>query len=84
MVTHQQDIYQDFAEFIAGLSPEKLLSYHAPSKMQRRLEWLIERKKGGGLTEEEARELEKYFMFEHIVRLAKAKAMKLIAKRKAE
>ena len=75
------NIYQDFADFIAGLSPENLVGYHAPPKMQHRVEWLVERKKEGKTTEDENRELEKYFMFEHIVRLAKAKALKMLSAR---
>lgn len=81
MVAQQIDIYQDFADFIASLSPEKLLNYYAPPKMQNRVEILIERKKEGKITEDESLELEKYFMFEHIVRLAKARALKLLTKK---
>jgi len=84
MLAQQIDIYQDFAEFMASLSPEKLLAYYAPTKMQRRVEFLVDRKKDGKITEEETRELEKYFMFEHIVRLAKTRALKLLADKKSE
>ncbi|MCB0519494.1 MAG: hypothetical protein H6577_18605 [Lewinellaceae bacterium] len=79
MLAQQYDIYQDFADFIANLSPEKLLSYHAPTMMQRRVEQLVHLKKEGKITVAEDQELEKYFMFEHIVRLAKARALKLLA-----
>ncbi len=84
MVAIQNDIYADFADFIAGLSPEKLLTYYAPAKMQRRVETLVERKKQGTITEAEGLELEKYFLFEHIVRLAKAKALKMVSNKKTE
>ncbi|HRI58440.1 MAG TPA: hypothetical protein PK228_01920 [Saprospiraceae bacterium] len=80
MVAAQLNIYDDFAEFIAGLSPEKILAYHAPDKIQKRVEYLVERKKLGEITPAEVQELEKYFLFEHIVRLAKARALKLLAK----
>jgi hypothetical protein len=79
MTAQQVDIYQDFADFIAGLSPEKLLGYYAPPKMQHRVELLIAKKKDGKITEDETREMEKYLLFEHIVRLAKARALKLIS-----
>lgn len=79
MVAQQADIYQHFANFIASLSPEKLLSYYAPDKMQRRVEQLIEKKKIGTITQAETAEMERYFALEHIVRLAKARALKLVA-----
>ena len=79
MATIQNAVYSDFAEFIAGLSPEKLLAYYAPPKMQRCVEILVEQKKERKLTDEEVLELEKYFLIKHIVRLAKAKALKLKA-----
>ncbi len=81
MLVQSYDIYQDFAEFIADLSPEKLLSYYAPPKMQSRVDYLVSLKKENKLTPEENEELEKYFMFEHIVRLAKARALKLLSKK---
>ena len=78
MVAPGIDIYQDFAEFIAGLSPQKLLSYYAPAKMQRRVELLVKKKKQNKMSEEESSELEQHFMFGHILRLAKAKALKIL------
>ena len=80
MVATPFNIYDDFAEFIAGLSPEKILAYHAPEKVQTRVDFLVARKKTGEITTTESEELEKYFLFEHIVRLAKARALKIIAK----
>lgn len=80
MVAAPFNIYDDFAEFIAGLSPEKILAYHAPEKVQTRVDFLVARKKTGEITTTESEELEKYFLFEHIVRLAKARALKIIAK----
>lgn len=78
MVLQQVSIYDDFAEFIAGLSPDKILAYYAPERVQQRVEYLVERKKEGSITPAEASELEKYFLFEHIVRLAKARALQLV------
>ena len=84
MVAQQADIYQDFADFIAGLSPEKLLNYYAPPKMQQRVELLIERKKEGVISKEEVAEMERYFTLEHIVRLAKARALRLTANKQPQ
>lgn len=83
MVAEQLSLYDDFATFIAGLSPEKMLAYYAPEKVQQRVDYLVTQKKEDRITTEEAQELEKYFLFEHIVRLAKARALQLLAKRAA-
>ncbi len=80
MIAEQFSIYDDFAEFIAGLSPEKVLAYQAPGKIQKKVAYLVTRKKDGSITATESHELEQYFLFEHIVRLAKARALKMIAK----
>jgi hypothetical protein len=77
MVKQQAALYDDFAEFIAGLSPDKVLAYYAPERVQQRVEHLVEQKKSGSISVAESGELEKYFLFEHIVRLAKARALKL-------
>ncbi len=78
MLTQPASIYDDFAEFIAGLSPDKVLAYYAPERVQQRVEYLVEQKKAGNISPAESGELEKYFLFEHIVRLAKARALKLL------
>ena len=83
MVAEQLSLYDDFATFIAGLSPEKMLAYYAPEKVQQRVDYLVTQKKEDRITTEEAQELEKYFLFEHIVRLAKARVLQLLAKRAA-
>lgn len=46
--------------------------------MQKRVELLIERKKEGKITAAEVEEMERYFTLEHIVRLAKARALKIM------
>lgn len=46
--------------------------------MQQRVELLIERKKEGKITAAEAEEMERYFTLKHIVRLAKARALKIV------
>jgi len=78
MVTQPATLYDDFADFIAGLSPDKVLAYYAPERVQQRVEYLVDQKKTGRISPAELSELEKYFLFEHIVRLAKARALKLL------
>ncbi len=73
MDTHNS-IFDGLAEFMAGMDPQKMIAYHAPADMQRRLEALLEKKQTAGLNTEENEELEHYFILEHIVRLAKSRA----------
>jgi hypothetical protein len=66
--------YDSLAEFMAGMDAQKVLSFHAPADIQNRVEVLLEKKKDTALSEREKEELDHYFILEHIVRLAKAKA----------
>jgi hypothetical protein len=68
----------DFAEFLAKLAPRKLLEYKASSKAQERLNFLLEKNKTAGLTQEEQDEMSYYMLIEHLVRLAKVRALKLL------
>jgi len=79
MVAKQLNIYEDLANFIASLSPENILAYHPTDKIQRQVEYLVIRKKEGEISPAESQELEMYFLFEHIIRLAKARALRIIA-----
>lgn len=79
MVTLQQSVYDDLAEFLASLSPQKVLAYQPSEKKQRRLSELLSRKQAASLTESEANELEHFFTLERIIRLAKAHALTLLA-----
>ena len=79
MAAEPISLYDDFATFLAGLSPEKILAYYAPDKVQQRVDYLVEQKKEDRITTTETEELEKYFLLEHLVRLAKARAAQLLA-----
>ncbi len=69
-----QNIYDSLAEFMAELNPAKVLAFHAPANIQTRVEALLDKKRGLGLTQPEQEELDHYFILEHIVRLAKSRA----------
>jgi len=68
------NIYDSLAEFMAALDPVKVLSFHAPSTMQARVEELLEKKQESRLSDIEQEELDHYLILEHIVRLAKSRA----------
>jgi hypothetical protein len=69
-------------EFLASLpSPEEISSLRPSKILQKRVEELLEKNRSDGLTPEEEEEWERYEYLEHLVRIAKAKAiLKLKAK----
>ena len=69
-----QNAYDSLADFMAMLDPVKVLAFHAPTKIQERVEKLLEKKQDLGLSLLEQEELDHYFILEHIVRLAKSRA----------
>jgi hypothetical protein len=69
-----QSVYDSLAEFMATLDPVKVLGFHAPTKIQDRVEELLEKKQETGISVTEQEELDHYLILEHIVRLAKSRA----------
>lgn len=66
--------YDQLAEIIASLAPEKVLALKANEEMQARLEDLIEKSKEGNLDRREKDELDHYIVLERLMRLAKIRA----------
>ena len=66
--------YDEVADFIANLNPAKLLELKPSSKVQERVNFLIERKKEIGLRDDEQFELDRYLSLEHLIALAKIRA----------
>jgi hypothetical protein len=63
-------------EFLAGLpSPEEILSLRPSVRLQRQIEILLEKSRTGELTPEEEKNRERYQFLEHLVRIAKTKAL---------
>jgi hypothetical protein len=75
MVSEYNSVYDELAFFLASLSPRRVLSYKSSIKSQERVNILLEKNKTNGLTVEENSEMERFMTVEHIVRLAKAKAL---------
>ncbi len=75
MVIEYNSVYDELAYFLASLSPRRVLAYKASPKAQTRVNELLEKNKTIGLTTEENAEMERYMTVEHIVRVAKAKAL---------
>jgi hypothetical protein len=68
----------EIVDFIANQGPEKVLDFKASEDTKTRVYDLIEKEKTSTLTSEEKSELEYYKVLEHVMRLAKAKAFKLL------
>ncbi len=71
-------IYDEIVDFIAGSDPRRVLDFKASEATNQRVTELLEKEREGRVTEAEQEELDHYLMLEHIIRLAKAKAHKLL------
>ena len=80
LTVEQAPAYQDeqaIIEFLASQpTPDEVLALHASPALQQRVSELLARSKEGGLSREEEREFDRIFVLEHLVRLAKAHALK--------
>jgi hypothetical protein len=80
MVIGVNSVYDELVDFLASLSPRRVLAYKASAKSQARIKELLERNAKNGLSPEEHAEMERYMAVEHIVRLAKSKALQELNK----
>jgi hypothetical protein len=72
--------YIDIVDFIAsGTTPQTVVSFCPSLDSKNRVAELISREKTSDVTAEERSELDHYLEVEHIMRLAKAKARKLVS-----
>lgn len=73
-------VLEELAELLAKMDPERVLSFRTSERAQERLETLLGKNKTEeGLEEAEKDELEQFMLVEHIVSMAKARALKNIA-----
>jgi hypothetical protein len=73
-------IFEELADLLAAMNPEKVLAFHTSTKAQDRLDTLLwKNKEGQGLDTAEKSELEQFMVVEHIVSLAKARALKRLS-----
>ncbi len=70
--------YEEVADFIAELDPQKLLTLKPSATVQERVEALLFKKRESALTDEEQYELDRYLALEHLISLAKIHARKLL------
>lgn len=71
--------YEEFIDFIAaGPSSEHVATFQPSEAARRRVVDLVSREKTEGLSAAEAEELDEYMRLEHIMRLARARARRLL------
>ncbi len=74
------EIFSDIAELIARMNPQQVIGLKAPQQMSDRVDELMDKKKEGLLTSEEASELERFLALDLFISLTKARAQILLAK----
>jgi len=71
--------YEEFIDFIAaGPSSEHVATFQPSEATRQRVVDLVARAKGASLSAAESEELDQYIRLEHIMRLAKARARRLL------
>ena len=69
-----QNVYDDVADFIANMNPQKILELRASEQSKERMVFLTEKEKESSLSHEEKDELDHYLVLERLIRLTKAHA----------
>jgi hypothetical protein len=73
--------YEEVVDWIAaGRSTSEVARYQASPATKDRVSYLLRKEKSEGLLPEEKSELDHYSQLEHIMRLAKARALQHLAK----
>ena len=73
--------YLEIIDFIAaGTTPEAVVKYHPSGEAQRRVAELMDVERQGNLSSEEKAELDHFIELEHILRMAKARALQILSR----
>ena len=75
----KSNVYDEIANFMAGMNPEKVLAFKPSKANQARLDTLLDKQKSSGITPDEKNELEHLLIINRIIGLAKARALHLMA-----
>lgn len=74
----QFELYEEMAEILAQMDPEKVLRLKASPARSRRLEALLEKNREKGLNEDENAELDRMLMLNRMIGLAKMRAKQVL------
>lgn len=69
-----QKSYDEIVDLFARTSSAEVLAFRPSIESKQRVRYLLERNKGGELSEAEADELERFGELEHLMQLVKARA----------
>lgn len=69
-------IYDQVADLIAGLDPQKVMALKATDAMQSRFKVLADKAESGTIDKKEKDELDHYVVLERLIRLAKIRSAK--------
>ena len=78
-MTTATSVYDEIAEFMASMNPEKVIAFKPSTANQERLDFLLDKQKDTGLNAVEKKELEHYLIVNRIIGLAKARAIRKLA-----
>ena len=71
--------YEELVDFIAaGTTPQSVAQFKASHETKARVEELVRKEKNTGLLPEESAELGDYLQLEHLMRMAKARARRVL------
>lgn len=74
-----QKIYDEIVDLFArGTTSAEILAFRPSEKTQERVRELLAKSKSGNLSDEEARELDRFGELEHLMQLVKARAHQYI------
>lgn len=74
-----QTVYDEVADFMASMNPEKVIAFKPSKSNQKRLDFLLDKQKEITLTDSERNELEHYLILNRIIGLSKARAFNMIS-----
>jgi hypothetical protein len=75
-MTNMSRAYEEIIDFIATeVKPDALSRFQASPNAKMRVAELLDKEKSGSLLAEERAELDRYLELEHVMRLAKARAL---------
>ncbi len=69
-----QKSYDEIVDLFARTSSTEVLAFRPSIESQERVRYLLEQNEAGGLTEDEAGELDRFGELEHLMQLIKARA----------
>jgi len=78
MIAATANVYDQIADFMANMSPQKVVAFQASDTNQKRLDFLLDKQKMEGLSDKEKSELEHYLIINRIIGLAKARARQIL------